>query len=83
MPERSVSCARKGEDGDFSTILTVSGSTTSIRSMTLISLRRKLPCMVRWRSSEYFTAAASSFSPSWNTTPGRSLITSVVGSAHS
>ena len=60
-----------------------SGSTTSTRSMTLISLRRKLPCMERWRSSEYLTAAASSFSPSWNMTPGRSLMTRLVGSIHS
>ena len=31
-------------------------------------LRRKLPCIVRWRSSENFTASASSGSSSWNFT---------------
>ena len=83
MPARSVNCATNGDEGDLSTIRTVSGSTTSTRSITPISLRRKLPCMLRWRSSEYFTAAASRVSPSWNLTPGRSLTTRLVGFAHS
>ena len=83
MPARSVSTAMNGENGCFSTTRTVSGSTTSTRSMAPISLRRKLPCRPAWRSSVYSTAAASIGSPSWNTTPGRRRISSVVGSTHS
>ena len=83
MPARSVSCDRNAPDGDFSTTRTVSGSTTSTWSIALISLRRKLPCIVRSRSSVYLTAAASNFSPSWNNTLGRRWISSVFGSAHS
>ena len=83
MPDRSVSCARNGEEACFSTTFTVIGSTTSTWSMALSSDRRKLPCIVACRSSEYLTAAASIFSPSWNSTPGRSFITSSVGELHS
>ena len=34
-----------------------------------------------WRSSEYFAASASNVSPSWNFTPGRSLIVTALPSA--
>ena len=44
----------------------------SARSMAAISLRRKEPGAVRWRWRVKTTAAASSGSPSWKVTPGRS-----------
>ena len=37
--------------------------------------------MVRWRSSENLAASASNGSPSWNLTPGRSLIVTSLPSA--
>ena len=37
--------------------------------------------MVRWRSSEYLAASASNGSPSWNFTPGRSLMVTSLPSA--
>ena len=83
MPARSVSCERKAPEGCLRVIFTVAGSTTSMWSIALSSLRRKLPGIVRCRSSEYLTAAASSVSPFWKVTPGRILRTSVLSSAHS
>ena len=72
-----------GENACFITTRTVCGSTTSTWSIAPISLRRKLPLALRWRSNEYFTASASNFSPLWNCTPVRSLISNVLPSAHS
>ena len=37
--------------------------------------------MVMWRSSENFAASASNVSPSWNFTPGRSLMVTVLPSS--
>ena len=37
--------------------------------------------MVRWRSRLYLAALASNGSPSWNFTPGRSLMVTVLPSA--
>ena len=59
----------------------VSGSTTSTFSIAVISGRRNEPCMVRWRSKENFAASASSGSPSWNLTFGRSLIVTALPSS--
>ena len=59
----------------------VSGSTTSTVSIELISGRRNEPFVVRWRSRLYLAAAASKASPSWNLTPGRSLMVTVLPSA--
>ncbi len=81
MPARSVSCAISGECGAFSKMRMVSGSTTSMRSITAISGLRNEPEKLRWRSSENFAASASSASPSWNFTPGRSLMVTVLPSA--
>ena len=61
IPARSVSCISNGADGAFKTTFTVVGSTISTWSIEAISLRRKLPAIVRCRSSVNFTAAASSF----------------------
>ena len=83
MPDRSVSCATNGAEGCFSATRTVSGSTTSTWSTMLTSLRRKLPGRVRSRSRLYLTLAASIFSPSWNSTPGRRWISTVFGSGES
>ncbi len=83
MPARSVSSETKGADGVLSTTRAESGSTTSTRSIEATSPRRVLPCMVRWRSRLYFSAAASTGVPSWNFTPGRSRISSVFESVHS
>ena len=47
------------------------------------SLRRKLPGWAESRSRLNFTAAASIGSPSWNSTPGRRWITTVLGSGDS
>jgi hypothetical protein len=82
MPARSVRMATNGEIACFITMRTVSGSTTSTWSIAPISLRRKLPLALRWRSSEYFTASASNCSPLWNCTPSRNLINNVLASAH-
>ena len=59
----------------------VSGSTTSILSIAASSGLRNEPVMLRWRSSENLAASASSFSPSWNFTFGRSLIVTVLPSS--
>ena len=48
-------------------------------SIELTSPRRMLPLAVRSRVSLYFTASASSFSPSWNCTPSRMWISRCVG----
>ena len=58
----------------------VSGSTTSTLSIAASSGLRNEPCMVRWRSSENLAASASNGSPSWNLTPGRSLMVTVLPS---
>ena len=42
---------------------------------------RNEPCMVMWRSSENFAASASNVSPSWNFTPGRSLMVTALPSS--
>jgi len=81
MPARSVSWESSGEKGCFSRRRTVSGSATSTLSMAESSGRRNEPCMVRWRSRENFTASASIGSPSWNFTPGLSLMVTVLPSA--
>ena len=47
------------------------------------SLRRKLPGWFRSRSRLNFTASASIGSPSWNSTPERRWITTVLGSGDS
>ena len=47
----------------------------------MISVRRNEPFMVRWRSRLYLAAAASNGSPSWNFTPGRSFMVTVLPSA--
>ena len=59
----------------------VSGSTTSTLSTEPISGLRNEPFMVRWRSRLYFAASALNGSPSWNFTPGRSLMVTVLPSA--
>ena len=56
-------------------------STTSTLSICWISARRNEPCIDRWRSRLNLAAAASNGSPSWNFTPGRSLIVTVLPSA--
>ena len=81
MPARSVSWASSGENGALRLSLMVRGSTTSTVSIELISGRRNELFMVRWRSRLYFAAAASNGSPSWNFTPGRSLMMTVLPSA--
>ena len=81
MPARSVSWAISGENGAFNTSLMVRGSTTSTWSTAASSGLRNEPGMVRWRSSENFAASASNGSPSWNLTPGRSLIVTSLPSA--
>ncbi len=74
MPARSVSWAISGEKGCLSTSLMVRGSTTSTWSTVASSGLRNDPGKVMWRSSENFAASASNGSPSWNLTPGRSLM---------
>ena len=81
MPARSVSCAISGAYGVLRTMRMVSGSTMSTWSIDATSALRVEPGMVRWRSSEYLAASASNGSPSWNLTPGRSLIVTVFPSA--
>ena len=49
----------------------------------LTSLRRKLPGSVKSRSRLYLTLAASILVPSWNNTPGRRWIITVLGSGES
>ena len=56
----------------------MSGSTTSTLSTAASSGLRNEPCMVMCRSSENLTASASIGSPSWNLTPGRSLMDDVL-----
>ena len=81
MPARSVSCAISGENGALSERRTVSGSATSTLSICDSSALRNEPCMVMWRSSVNLTASASNGSPSWNFTPGRSLMVTVLPSS--
>ena len=50
-------------------------------STCAISARRNEPCIVRCRSRLNFAASASNGSPSWNFTPSRSLIVTVLPSA--
>ena len=57
----------------------VSGSMMSMDSIALTSPARMLPFIVRSRVSLYLAASASNFSPSWKVTPGRSVMTSLVG----
>ena len=83
MPARSVSWASSGENGVLRFSRTVSGSTTSTVSTWASSGRRNEPFMVRWRSRLYLAAAASKSSPSWNFTPGLSLMIIVLPSADS
>ena len=54
---------------------------TSTLATGASSPRRFDPAIVLWRSMLYLTAAASSFSPSWNVTPGRILSVSALLSA--
>ena len=81
MPARSVSCAISGENGALSRSRIVSGSATSTLSICDSSALRNEPCMVMCRSSVNFAASASNGSPSWNFTPGRSLIVTVLPSS--
>ena len=81
MPARSVSTASSGANGAERLSRTVCASTTSTLVTGASSPRRFEPCMVLWRSMLNFTAAASSFSPSWKVTPWRSLMVSALWSA--
>ena len=81
MPARSVSCAISGANGDLSTRRRVVGSTTVTESICEISARRNEPCIDRCRSRLNLAAAASKGSPSWNFTPVRSLMVTVLPSA--
>ena len=72
IPARSASAASSGENGADRLSRTVIGSTTSIVVTGASSPLRLLPAIVLCRSRLYVTAAASSFSPSWNVTLGRS-----------
>jgi len=74
MPERSASCASSGAKGAARSRRTVYGSITSTPVTGVSSPRRFDPCIVLWRSMLNLTAAASSFSPSWNVTPWRIFI---------
>ena len=81
MPARSASCASSGENGADRLRRTVVGSTTSTLATGASSPRRLEPAIVLCRSRLNLTAAASSFSPSWNVTSGRSFIVSALLSA--
>ncbi len=81
MPARSASWASSGENGFFSSSRTVEASATSTLSTAPSSGLRNEPCMVMCRSRLAFTASASMTSPSWNLTPGRSLIVTVLPSS--
>ena len=59
----------------------VSGSTTSTLSTAPSSGLRNEPFMLRCRSRLYLAASALNGSPSWNFTPGRSLMVTVLPSA--
>ncbi len=78
IPDRSASAAKSGANGADRLRRTVIGSTTSTLVTGASSPRRWLPAVVLWRSMLNLTAAASSFSPSWNVTPGRTLIVSAL-----
>ena len=71
MPARSVSWASKGENGEERFRRTVWASTTSTLLTGASSPRRLEPGRFLCRSMLNFTAAASSFSPSWKVTPVR------------
>ena len=81
MPARSVSTASSGAKGAARLILTVALSGASTELTTASSPLRFEPGMFLCRSRLYFTAAASSFSPSWKVTPLRSLTVSALLSA--
>ena len=76
MPARSVSAASSGTSGWDRLSRTVRALTTSTLLTSPISDLRKEPGVERWRSMLKRTASASSGSPSWNFTPGRSAICS-------
>ncbi len=80
IPARSVRIDRSGANGAERLRRTVSASIASTLATGASSPLRFDPGMVLWRSRLYFTAAASSFSPSWNVTPGRILRVSVLKS---
>jgi len=75
MPERSVRAAISGTSGSARLNRTVRSLTTSTLLISPISLLRNEPGVDRWRSMLKRTASALNGSPSWNLTPGRSLIT--------
>ena len=83
MPARSVNCASSGANGCFRLIRKVRSSTTSTESIGAISERRCEPGIFMCRSIENLAAAASSFSPSWNRTPGRRCMVSAFSSGDS
>src|SRR6516165_4326141 len=76
VPAGPASWASNGAEGIDSTSLAVWSSITSTLVIALMSRLRVDPGIARARSILYLTAAASKGSPSWNLTPGRSLITS-------
>ena len=78
MPARSASWAISGENGFLSSSRTVVASATSTLSTAASSGLRNEPCMVMCRSRLALTASASIASPSWNLTPGRSLMVTVL-----
>lgn len=73
MPARSANWASSGENACFISMRTVFASLTSTAWIAAISDFRRLSGRVRARSSENFTAAASTFSPSWNSASSRSV----------
>ena len=75
MPARSVSAASSGTSGCERLKRTVRSLTTSTLSISPISVLRNEPGVFRCRSMLNFTASALNGSPSWNFTPGRSLMT--------
>jgi len=75
MPERSVSAASSGTEGWERFSRRVRSLMTSTLLMSLISDLRNEPVVVRCRSMLNRTASALNGCPSWNLTPGRSLIT--------
>ena len=70
-----------GENGFFKSSRTVEASATSILSTAPSSGLRKEPCMVMCRSRLALTASASIISPSWNFTPWRNLMVTVLPSS--
>jgi hypothetical protein len=74
IPARSVSAASSGTRGWERCRRTVRSLTTSTVLISPISDFRNEPGVVRCRSMLNFTASPFSGSPSWNFTPGRSLM---------